>query len=45
MLVLGIAGRQVGSQLLERVNEQWFVRIYKTVLSLIAIRLIGSTLF
>ena len=37
-----VAGTWLGSQLLERVNEQWFVRIYKTVLSLIAIRLTGS---
>lgn len=39
-----VAGTWLGSQLLERVNEVWFVRIYKTVLTLIAIRLTVSAL-
>ncbi len=39
-----VAGTWIGSQVLERVNEQWFVRIYKTVLTLIAIRLTLSAL-
>ena len=39
-----VGGTWLGSQLLERVNEQWFVRIYKTVLTLIAIRLTVSAL-
>lgn len=37
-----VVGTWLGSQLLERVNEVWFVRTYKTVLSLIAIRLMLS---
>lgn len=39
-----VAGTWLGSRMLERVNEQWFVRIYKTVLTLIAIRLTLSSL-
>ena len=39
-----VAGTWLGSQVLERVNETWFVRIYKTVLTLIAIRLVLSAL-
>ena len=37
MVILGTA---IGSRLLERVNEIWFVRLYKTVLTLIAIHLV-----
>lgn len=40
-----VAGTWIGSRLLERVDEVWFVRIYKTVLTLIAIRLTLSGLF
>ena len=39
-----VAGTWLGSQVLEYVNEQWFVRIYKTVLSLIAVRLLAADL-
>jgi uncharacterized membrane protein YfcA len=35
-----IAGTWIGSQLLESVSETWFIRLYKTVLTLIAIRLV-----
>ena len=35
-----VAGTWAGSRVLERVNEVWFVRLYKTVLTLIAIRLV-----
>ena len=35
-----IAGTWIGSQLLERVNERWFKRLYQGVLTLIAIRLV-----
>lgn len=34
-----VAGTWLGSRLLEHVNEVWFVRFYKTVLTVIAIRL------
>ncbi len=34
-----IAGTWIGSRLLEYVNEVWFIRLYKTVLTLIALRL------
>lgn len=39
-----VGGTWLGSQLLERVNETWFVRIYKAVLTAIAIRLTLSAL-
>jgi uncharacterized membrane protein YfcA len=35
-----VAGTWIGSRLLERVSERWFVRAYKTVLTLIALRLV-----
>lgn len=35
-----VVGTAIGSRLLDHVNETWFVRLYKGVLSLIAIRLI-----
>lgn len=35
-----IAGTWVGSRLLERVSEVWFVRLYKAVLTAIALRLV-----
>jgi uncharacterized membrane protein YfcA len=35
-----VAGTWLGSQLLEYVNETWFVRLYKTVLTVIALRLV-----
>ena len=35
-----VAGTWIGSQLLERVSETAFVRIYKTVLTVVAIRLV-----
>jgi uncharacterized membrane protein YfcA len=34
-----IAGTWIGSRLLEHVDEIWFVRLYKTVLTLVALRL------
>jgi uncharacterized membrane protein YfcA len=34
-----VAGTWVGSQLLEYVSEIWFIRLYRTVLTLIAVRL------
>jgi uncharacterized membrane protein YfcA len=43
LLLLGaavVAGTWIGSQLLERVSEVWFVRLYKGVLTLIALRLV-----
>lgn len=35
-----VAGTWIGSRLLEFVSEAWFTRLYKTVLTLIAIRLV-----
>ena len=35
-----VAGTWLGSQLLERVSELWFTRLYKGVLTLIALRLV-----
>lgn len=35
-----VAGTWLGSRLLEHVDELWFVRLYKTVLTLIAVRLV-----
>ena len=35
-----IAGTWIGSRLLESVSETWFTRLYKGVLTLIAIRLV-----
>jgi uncharacterized membrane protein YfcA len=35
-----IAGTWIGSQLLEHVSERWFKRLYKGVLTLIALRLV-----
>ncbi|MCH7869577.1 MAG: sulfite exporter TauE/SafE family protein [Myxococcales bacterium] len=35
-----VVGTLVGSKLLNRVNERWFVRLYKTVLTVIAIYLV-----
>jgi uncharacterized membrane protein YfcA len=35
-----IAGTWIGSQLLERVSERWFKRLYQGVLTLIALRLV-----
>ena len=40
-----VAGTWIGSRLLERVSEQLFVRLYKTILTLIALRLITAVLF
>ena len=40
-----LAGTWLGSQLLEKVNEAWFVRGYKTVLTLVAARLVLAPLF
>lgn len=41
-----VAGTWIGSRLLERVSELWFTRLYRAVLTLIALRLVlrdGST--
>jgi len=35
-----VVGTLVGSRLLDRVNEKWFVRLYKTVLTVIALYLV-----
>jgi uncharacterized membrane protein YfcA len=35
-----IAGTWIGSRLLESVNEAWFIRLYKAVLTAIALRLV-----
>ncbi len=35
-----IAGTWIGSQVLESVNERWFTRLYKGVLTLVALRLV-----
>ena len=35
-----VAGTWIGSRLLGYVNEPWFTRLYKTVLSLVALRLV-----
>jgi uncharacterized membrane protein YfcA len=35
-----IAGTWMGSQVLESVNERWFTRLYKGVLTLVALRLV-----
>lgn len=40
-----VVGTWVGSQILGRVSETLFVRLYKTVLTLIALRLIGIELW
>jgi len=37
-----IAGTWLGSQILERVSEVWFTRIFKTVLTLVALRLVAG---
>jgi len=39
-----VAGTWLGSRLLHHVNEIWFVRLYKTVLTLIALRLLIGVL-
>ncbi len=40
-----VAGTGLGSLILEAVNETWFVRLYKAVLSVIAIRLVWTGFF
>lgn len=40
-----VAGTWLGSRLLHRVSEVWFVRIYKGVLTAIALRLAAAPLF
>jgi uncharacterized membrane protein YfcA len=45
MSLMVIAGTWVGSQLLERVNERLFLGLYKTVLTLVALRLLAWELF
>lgn len=47
LALLGVAvvvGTWLGSRLLERVSEAWFVRLYRGVLTLIAARLLGTFL-
>lgn len=39
-----IVGTMVGSRLLHHVNETWFVRLYKTVLTLVALHLVTGAL-
>jgi uncharacterized membrane protein YfcA len=40
-----VAGTWFGSRILVYVNETWFIRLYKAVLTLIAIRLVVSAAF
>jgi len=40
-----VLGTLVGSRLLHRVNETWFVRLYKTVLSVIALHLVTGAIW
>jgi uncharacterized membrane protein YfcA len=40
LCALGVAGTWLGSRILERVSELWFTRLYKGVLTLIALRLV-----
>ena len=35
-----VAGTWTGSQVLESVNELWFKRLFKTALTLVALRLV-----
>ena len=35
-----VAGTWAGSQILESVNELWFKRLFKTVLTIVALRLV-----
>jgi uncharacterized membrane protein YfcA len=42
LCVMVIAGTWVGSRLLDHVSEVWFTRLYRTVLTLIALRLIAK---
>ena len=42
LCVAVVVGTWVGSRLLDRVDEKTFVRLYKGVLTLIALRLIGA---
>ena len=44
MSAMVIAGTALGSRLLERVDEVLFTRLYRTVLTLIALRLLASAL-
>jgi uncharacterized membrane protein YfcA len=44
MILLVIAGTWIGSRILEYVDERLFVRLYMTVLTLIALRLIAEPL-
>jgi len=45
MIPLVIVGTWIGSRVLDRVNEQLFVRLYRTVLTLIALRLVIDALW
>jgi uncharacterized membrane protein YfcA len=48
LCVMVVAGTWVGSQLLEHVSELWFTRLFKTALTLVALRLVvweGLALF
>ncbi len=40
--ICAIAGTWVGSRLLDRIAERWFTRLYKTVLTLLALQLVGG---
>ena len=40
LCVMVLVGTWLGSRLLEKVSEVWFIRLYKTVLTVIAIRLV-----
>jgi uncharacterized membrane protein YfcA len=42
MLPMVVVGTSMGSRILHRVGEAWFTRLYKGVLSLVAVRLIVS---
>ena len=45
MSMLVIAGTAVGSRLLDRLDEVFFTRLYRTVLVLVALRLVSSAMW
>ena len=45
MCALGVAGTAVGSRILEHVDERTFVRLYKVVLTVVALRLVSVELW
>lgn len=45
MVPAAVGGTWLGSRVLDRVNELWFTRLYKGVLTVVALRLVVSWLF